>query len=442
MLKTVVYNNKNIRYCCNVDETLLYDPLLVIDRTRDSYIWARGDSQPYVDLLMGYSSTNFGHANKTIVKFVKEAICRYDNLPSFNSREKIDLSKKLVLRLPYKRNCQVYFTVGGAESVETAIKMARTFTKKNKIISFKGGFHGYSVGSISVTDGAFANKRLYGTLPKVSKSFEYPNSLYDTSLHASSIILDKIDNYLKRNGDKVAAIIFEPIQGAAGFIMPPKEFLLDLGKIATKYSVLTICDEIQTGIGRTGSFYYINQLNTKPDIVLLGKSLAGGYYPLGAVIAEAKLFKSMPPLRSRLDATFSNNFLGIAIANKTVDLLDGNLLTQIERKGTYFLHRIKKMRQFEFVQDINGIGLALSLRIESPDKEVIDNKSLAILIKKECFKKHIIIQNAGIHGNYLKISPSFFIGKSLIDSVADTLFEVMDKVNRMVKKQLYKKESK
>lgn len=248
---------------------------------------------------------------------------------------------------------------------------------------------------------------------------------------ASHNILNEIEEYLQKNGDSVAAILFEPIQGAAGFIIPPEGFLASLVEIAKKYNIVTICDEIQTGVCRTGSFYYINQIKINPDIILLGKSLAGGYYPLSAVIAKRKLFESVDFNKPGFDSTFANNLLALNIANRVIDYIhEENLYKKVAETGELFLSELKKMEKFPFIQDVDGIGMAFSYRVQSLSGSPKESVKLAKLIRKQCFSNHLIIQTAGVHGNYMKLAPSLLVTpqeiRNIFNKFNSTLEEVVD----------------
>ena len=139
-----------------VDETSEYDLNLMINKAKGNYIWFEGHKKPYFDLTMGYSSTNFGHNNPEIIGIVKTALQKADNVPAFNFRERISLSNQILNYLPFTTNdYQTYYPVGGAKAVEAALKLARLYTQRTTIISFKGAFHGYSISAMGVTDQHF-----------------------------------------------------------------------------------------------------------------------------------------------------------------------------------------------------------------------------------------------------------------------------------------------
>lgn len=159
------------RFNTPIDETVIYDPFSLVIKAKGSKIWIEGAEEPYIDLLMAYSSTNFGHVNETILSFVKEAAERYDNVIAFNSASKIELSRKLVELLPNSGNKIPYYPVGGTKAVEAAVKMAKAYTKKDTIVAFSGAFHGYSYVAMTFTDDSYIEKSQFGTYPGKVKNF-------------------------------------------------------------------------------------------------------------------------------------------------------------------------------------------------------------------------------------------------------------------------------
>lgn len=414
------------QYNTLIDETTIYDPLALVTKAKGSQIWIKGQREPYLDLLMSYSSTNFGHTNNEILKYVKTAAEKVDNIIAFNSTAKVELSKKLVELLPFAGNKVPYFPIGGAKAVCAAIKLAKAYTKKDTIIAFSGAFHGYSYAAMSVTDNRYVDKSQFGTHLGKVKLFPFPHRIKKNAIETAKNILISIEDYLDTNYKKVAGIIFEPIQGASGFIIPPDNFLPELINIAKKYHIVTICDEIQTGVCRTGTFYYINRLRLDPDIVLLSKSLAGGYYPLSVVLANRELYEAVNIKHPGFDSTFGTNLFGIEVANNVISYIKENNIPELVNKtGEYFLSEFKQLvNNFEFIKDLDSIGMAFGYRVEAKSKKVKESAELASKIKKAAFENHLIIQTAGVNGDYMKLAPNFFITKEEIQLVMQKLNKV------------------
>lgn len=427
--------NKNIDdYCCSIDETVIYSRYFLVEKAKGSFIWFKDIKEKYIDSIMGYSSTNFGHTNEELSSYVIRAVKKFDNFPTFNSLAKVELSKKLVNLLPNKISAQVYFPVGGAKAIDVAIKLARAYTKKQKILAFSNSFHGYSYAAMSVTDANFINKNQYFSdrLHEIV-FFDFPDKNEINGKRKAIVVLEKISNYLKHNNN-VAAVIFEPMQGANGFIIPPDNFLQKLTNLCKKHNVLSVCDEIQTGVCRTGHFYYHQYHNISPDIVLLGKSLAGGYYPLSAVIARKEIYNAISPSKSAFGSTFSNNLLGIEVANNVIKYIEKNgILDRVKKYGKYFFDQLNTLKNFEFIKNIHGVGLAASFDIDVPGKKIEYSTNIAKEIKKEAFNQKLIIQTAGIYGNKIKLTPSLLVEKEEIQLIIKKLKTTFEKINKILK---------
>jgi len=400
------------------DEIGIYNPNLLVKKAQGSYIWFDGQDKPYLDLVMAYSSTNFGHCNPTIVKAVKKAAERLDNFPAFNTSERDDLSGELIDHLPFPgKDYQVYYTVGGAKAVDVSIKLARIFTKRHGVISFDGAFHGYINGLIGITDRGYFNES-YDTIQNM-QIFHLP--FPDINIGPSiDVALTQLEDLIFKYREKIGAIILEPVQGAAGFRETERYFFEKLQEIANHHQIIIIADEIQAGIGRTGSFYSFERYNFQPDIVLLGKSLAGGYYPLSAIIARKEYFDNIGPDKSGLDSTFSNNAFGISIAREVVRMIsDQKIFEKVQAKSILFRTLMSQLHQEypTIVLKTSVVGLACG--IQTPSSKI------AALVKKRAFEKCLIIQTSGINGDYLKIAPSLLITEQELKQAFDLLGSVL-----------------
>lgn len=310
------------QYCCHCDETGMYDQFLIVEKTEGLFVRFKGENEPYLDLVMGYTSLNFGHRHPKITEAVEAAVRAIDLMHSFNSESKILLSKVLAEKASGPANKRVYFPVGGAMAVETAVKLARAYTKKTKIASFRNAFHGYSYSAMMITDESFINKRQYAPFPGEVIWLPYTDCYYcDKQDKCSFQCLQEAEQLLSQDKD-IAGLVVEPVQGGAGFVVPPKEFIAGLKKLCHDNGILFIDDEIQVGLGRTGRMFAIEHFNVEPDMILLGKSLSGGYYPLSAVIAREEIWDCISPIGSAIGSTFANNQFGAYLALQAQKILE------------------------------------------------------------------------------------------------------------------------
>jgi 4-aminobutyrate aminotransferase-like enzyme len=380
------------------DEVAMFNTEYRLDHALGSSVWLTNSPDKYTDLIMAYSSTNFGHCQPKIIEAVTQAANRADNIISFNDPQRDELSSRLISKLPFvAEDYQVYYAVGGAKGVDSAVKVARIASGKPGVICFANAFHGLASSLIGITDPKYVNSE-----HKVHQQdvFTLPFPVSDTEVDSSEVIKQLL---ALLDTDEIGTIIIEPVQGAAGFLQAPSAFFAELQTIVTKHHLILIVDDIQMGMGRTGEFYSFGRYELKPDLVLLGKSLAGGYYPLTAMIGKRSIFNSVGPNRSGLDSTFSNNAFGIQIANKVTQLYDElNIEENVRNLSHLFSDGLDSLlSSYPQIQAVSLIGLAASLQFS--DEEA------AIGVKNSAFRNHLIVQTAGINGNYIKLSPCLLI---------------------------------
>ncbi|MFC2035928.1 aspartate aminotransferase family protein [Chloroflexota bacterium] len=409
-------------YSCQCDESGLYDQFLVPKRAEGLYVWFKDHVKPYVDLGMGFSALNFGHQYPSIRKVVKEAIQIIDHVHSFNSESKLLLSKALAEKTPGSPSKKVYFPVGGSMAVETAIKIARAYTGKVKIACFTGAFHGLSYGAMMLTDDNIINKPLYAPYPGEAVRLPYADCYHcDNREKCDFQCLKVAEQHLSQDKD-IAALIIEPIQGHAGFIIPPKEFLFGLHKLCQHLGILFIDDEIQVGMGRTGRFLAIEYYDIEPDVVLLSKSLAGGYYPLSAVIARRAIWDSISPVGSGIGSTFVNNPLATKVALEVLRILEEDgLMENATKAGDYFTKRLKEFEQFENIDNVTGLGLIQSFAVVKDKATREPAPEIAKKIQSEALKQCLIICCSGVNKDRIKFISPLWVKKKDIDMILEKL---------------------
>ena len=419
------------QFCCHCDETEMYDRFLVVEKAEGLYVWFKSENEPYLDLVMGYSSLNFGHRHPRVREAVEEAAGMLDHIHSFNCESKILLSKTLVEQAPGTTDMRVYFPVGGAMAVETSVKLARAYTKKTKLVSFSGAFHGYSYGAMMITDGAFINKRQYAPYPGEEVRLPYADCYHcDEQTKCTLKCLSVAEQCLSQDND-IAGLVIEPIQGAAGFIIPPKEFIVGLKKLCHDKSVLFIDDEIQVGMGRSGRMFAIEHFNVEPDIILLGKSLAGGYYPISAVIARAEIWDCVSPRGSAIDSTFANSPLGTYVALQVQRILqEEHYIENAERIGAYFTEELRHFERYENIDNVTGLGLTQSFEVVKGKKTKEPAPEIAKEIQSEALRRWVIIYVGGAKQNRIKFTLPLWVRKEDIDMIIEKLQDILESVVR------------
>ena len=426
------------QFSCQSDESGMYDQFLVPERAEGLYVWCKDRGEPYLDLGMGFSALNFGHQHPRLRRAVEEAVATIEHVHSLNSESKLLLAKALAEMTPGSPNKKVYFPVGGAMAVETANKLARAYTGKTRIASFTGAFHGYSYGAMMVTDDAVIEKSLYAPYPGEAVRLPYANCYrcdhgghdgHDQQGPSCRFqCLQTAKRRLSRDGD-IAALIIEPVQGHAGFIVPPKEFIFGLKDLCQEKGILFIDDEIQVGMGRTGKFLAIEHYDIEPDIILLSKSLSGGYYPLSAVIARAEIWDRISPVASGIGSTFVNSPWATHVALEVLSIIkEDGLLKNAEKTGAYFTERLKRLKRFDCIDNVTGLGLTQSFAVVESKETRQPAPDIASRIQSEALRQHMMICCSGVARDRIKFVLPLWIERRDVDMIVSKLYAIVKSV--------------
>ena len=376
-------------------------PLAIeISRAKGSYIFDT-NNKSYLDFVAGVSANSLGHNHPKVTKAIKKQLNLYSHVMvygEFIQQPQVDLCKLLVKNSPKILN-SVYLTNSGTEATEGALKLAKRVTQRSEIIAAKTSYHGNTMGAMSVSGVEKQNQAFRPLIP--GTRFVNFNSEAD---------LAKITH-------KTAAVILETIQGGAGFIEPKNNYLAKVKQRCDEVCALLIVDEIQTGIGRTGTFWGFENYNIIPDIIITGKGLGGGM-PIGAFIANFKmmqLLKDNPKLGHI--STFAGNPVIAAAGLATVQ----EILTQkLVEKSLAKEILIRKTLQHEAITEIRGRGLMLAAMVKTPE--------LATEIVLRCLEKGLILFFLLFEGSALRITPPLTISDREIKKGCKIILEVIDEV--------------
>ena len=370
-----------------------YKPLpVVLSEAKGVWVWDV-DHNKYLDMMSAYSAVSHGHAHPELVKVFHEQ----SNTLSLTSRafytntlgpylETITKMTGFEMALPMN---------SGAEAVETAIKAARRWAYRSKKIE-------KDKAEIIVADGNFHGR----TTTIISFSSE-PNSKDDFGPHTPGFISvefgnsQAVEDAITKN---TAAVLFEPIQGEGGIIEPPENWLPDIRKICDKNNVLMILDEVQSGLGRTGKLFAYEHANIRPDGLILGKALGGGFMPVSVFLSSEEVLQWMNP--GSHGSTFGGNPLGSAIAKRSLELLEEEGLIENSRvMGDYFKQSLLELNS-PIIKEIRGKGLWLGVEI---DQSYITGKDLSKLL----LKKGILCKET--RDTTIRFAPPLIINKDEID---------------------------
>lgn len=294
----------------------------------------------YLDFTSGIGVVNLGYSNEAVEGALIRQAKRLMHTPNLYQNQ----LQETVAHVLGKENYSAYFCNSGAEAIEAAIKLARKATNRSKIITFVQSFHGRTYGAMSATGQAAVHQGFAPLVP----DFVYVD--YND--------MDGIDQQLDQN---TAAVIVEVIQGEGGIILAEKEWLQEIEKRCRENGSLLIIDEIQTGMGRTGSLYAFQQMDIEPDIFTLAKGLGNGF-PVGAMLGKQELGKHFGP--GSHGTTFGGNKMAMAVAAEVVRQIDqSEFLEDVQKKGTYLLEALKKIDSSK-IKEVRGRGLMIGIELQ------------------------------------------------------------------------------
>jgi len=393
------------------------------------------DGNEYIDFNSGLVCMGVGHNHPKVVAAIKNQCDRflhYSNTDFFY-REVVDLAEKLAQITPGSPKKKVYFGNSGAEAIEAAVKLAKWHSRRQLFIGFTGAFHGRTIGALSFTASKPTQKRYFFPLmPGVTHvpyayCYRCPFKLAYPECHYWCV--DFIDEYVLQKyvpPEDTAAILFESIQGEGGYVVPPPEYFQQIKKLADKYGLLLIDDEVQSGMGRTGKWFAIEHWGIEPDIVCTAKALASGL-PLAATIAKAKIMDWVPGSHA---STFGGNPLSCVAASAVIDVVkEEKLLENATKQGAYVMKRLGELKeQSEIVGDVRGRGLMIGMEIveDKEGKKPAPQKAADIMTRS--WKRGINVITCG--ASTIRVAPPLIITKDLVDSALGIIEDVTREVEK------------
>jgi len=371
-----------------------YEPVFV--KGKGSKVWDENGKE-YIDFVSGVAVNCLGHSHPAIKKTLLEQSDKLIHISNYFWNEpQIELSG-LVCKLSGMES--IFFVNSGTEAIEAALKLSRKYGSKlqgkNKIIYMKNSFHGRTMGALSVTG-----------QEKYQKSFQplIPNTV--------PVSFNNIEELEAAFGEDVCGLIFEPVQGEGGIINASKEFMTKARELCDKYDSIMILDEVQCGIGRTGSFFAYQGFGVNPDVVCMAKALGGGF-PIGAIAARGKAKDVLVP--GDHGSTFGGNPLACAVALAVLkELINEKIIENIPVKSDYINKILRKLKEkYNVIEDIRGTGLLIGIEINKDTKE----------FSKKCFEKGLLVASAG--KNTIRLLPPLNVTVEDIDAALNILEEVI-----------------
>ncbi|TVX99008.1 4-aminobutyrate--2-oxoglutarate transaminase [Paenibacillus cremeus] len=389
------------------------------------------DGNTLIDFAGAIGTLNVGHCPPKVVEALKEQLERYLH-PSFHVvmyESYVALAEKLNAITPGAHAKKTFFLSTGAEAVENAVKIARKFTGRRAVISFERGFHGRTYMAMSLTSKVKPYKHGFGPFAPDTYKMPYPYyyraPMGMTPEELDEYILGKFSDFFLSEvpGEEVAAVIMEPIQGEGGFVIPSARFVQGVKAVCEKYGILLIADEVQTGFGRTGTMFAMEQFGVVPDLMTMSKSIAAGL-PLSAVTGRADIMDA--PGVGEIGGTYGGSPLGCVAALKVIEMMEEERLPErAVAIGAAVSGRFVRLQQ-ELggegpIGDVRTLGAmsAIELVKDSVTKE--PDKELTARVLQEAHRRGLIVMSAGLYGNVIRILSPLVITDEQLDEGLDVL---------------------
>lgn len=406
---------------------------LVIERG-DGAIITDVDGNKFLDFNAGIAVVAAGHSHPAVVKAVQEQAAKFLHYSGtdFYYEGLAQLSETLARLMPTQGDKRVYFGNSGTEAIEACLKLARYHTGRDKFVGFFGSFHGRTLGSLSITASKSVQRRGFGTLLGGVHHMPYPNCYrcaYGKQVDTCNTeCMKALEDTLIRHiapADDIAAVVFEPIQGEGGYIVPPQKAVEELARICKKHGILLIADEVQSGMGRTGKMFASEHFGLEPDIMAMAKGIASGM-PLSAMVARAEVMNWKPGSHA---STFGGNPVSIAASLATIELLEQGLVDHAAELGAYMKQRMQTwIRRFPIVGDVRGLGLMLAFEMVQDQTTKERAPELRDKLELMAFDRGLLILGCG--PNSIRLCPPLVITRDQADFALDVLEECLGKLSK------------
>jgi 4-aminobutyrate aminotransferase len=392
------------------------------ERAENSELWDV-EGRRYIDFAAGIAVNNTGHRHPKIIAAIREQLdhfthTAYQIVPYASY---VELAEKINRRAPGDHPKKTAFFTTGAEAVENAIKIARAATGRPGVIAFTGGFHGRTLMGMALTGKVAPYKLGFGPFPSDVFHAPFPNALHGVSVEDS---LKAIEFMFKADIDpkRVAAIIFEPVQGEGGFYPAPVEFVRALRKLCNEHGILLIADEVQTGFARTGKLFAMHHYDVVPDLMTIAKSLAGGM-PLSGVVGRAEIMDAAAP--GGLGGTYAGNPLAIASAHAVLDIIDEEQLCE---RAVKLGDRVKAkltalQRDVPQIAEVRGPGAMVAVEFCKPGTHEPD-ADFTKRVQTRALERGLLLLVCGVYSNVVR----FLFPLTIQDAVFDEAMSILDEV--------------
>lgn len=394
---------------------------IYVDRAENSEVWDI-EGNRYIDFAAGIAVVNTGHRHPKVMAAVAEQLNRFTHtchqvLPYENY---IRLAERLNAAVPGDFAKKTVFVTTGAEAVENAIKIARIATGRSAIIAFGGAFHGRTFMGMTLTGKVEPYKKGFGAMMPDVFHVPFPQEVHGISTEDAMAGLTKL---FKADVDpgRVAAIIFEPVQGEGGFYPAPKSLVQAIRKLCDEHGIVMIADEVQTGFARTGNMFAMQGYGVAADLTTMAKGLGGGL-PIAAVCGKASLMDAAHP--GGLGGTYGGNPLGIAAAHAVLDVIEEEkLCDRANELGSRLKQKLEAIRATTpEITEIRGPGFMVAVEFANPATKEPD-AGFTNRVKNEAQKRGLILLTCGVYGNVVRFLAPITIPDSIFAEAMNILEE-------------------
>ncbi len=385
---------------------------LFAERAENAELWDV-EGRRYIDFTGGIAVLNTGHRHPTVMAAVQAQMERFTHtcfqVVAYDSY--VEVAERLNALAPGDFAKKTLLLSSGSEALENAVKIARCHTGRSGVICFTGGYHGRTLMTLAMTGKIQPYKTGFGPFPAETFHALFPNPLHGISIEDAKASLAQLFRNDIEPG-RVAAIVIEPVQGEGGFHVAPPEFLRHLREVCDTHGILLVADEVQTGAGRTGTWFAIEQSGVAPDLITTAKSLAGGF-PLSAVVGRAEVMDAPGP--GGLGGTYAGNPLACAAALAVMRAFDEEALLERSRQlGEQLMQRLRALqREHARIADVRGLGAMVAFELFD-DRGQPDAASTSALVARAA-ERGLLLLSCGSHGNVVRILVPITAAPALIE---------------------------
>ncbi len=400
----------------------------VMDHGRGTRVWDVDDNG-FLDFAAGIAVCSTGHSHPQVVKAIQDQAEKFIHISSdFYHPKWVELGEYFDRIAPFHEPAISFMTNSGTESVEAALKLARYHTKRSQFIGFFGGFHGRTMGAVTLTASKSGYHKGFGPLMNGVHHAPFPDPYRPFLVSQSGEDYgETVVRYIEEQifgrivpGEEVAGILVEPIQGEGGYIVPPEGFFPALRKLCDRYGILLISDEVQAGVGRTGKWWGIEHFDVQPDIICIAKGIASGV-PLGAMVARSSIV-TWP--RGAHGNTYGGNPLACAAALSTLQLIETEYMRNAAEVGEFTLDALQEIQmRHPSIGHVRGKGLMIGIEFVKDRISKEPAEKLRDTIVDLAFERGLLL--LGCSKNIIRLSPPLCVTRSEMEQGLEILEEAI-----------------